>query len=153
MAAPVGRGPAARECRRRQEQSDHTAEDRQQEALDQELAREPGPARAQRGAHRELVHATGRPDEREVGHVHAGYEQDEPTAANTRCSGPRALDTSSSCSGVATIALFFAAGQRSRIGRRQRRQFGLRLFERDAVAQPADGRQRVVLFVGVPGEA
>ena len=60
--------------------------------------------------------------------------------------------TSSSCSGIATIALFFAAGQRSCIGRRQRRQFGLGLFQGDAIAQPADGGQRVVLFIGVPGK-
>ena len=51
------------------------------------------------------------------------------TAANTRCRGPRALATSSSCSGTATIALFSAAGHRSRIGRRQRRQFRLRPFQ------------------------
>ena len=52
-------------------ESGHTAKERQQETLDQELARESKPARAERGAYRELVHATGRPDEGEVGHVHA----------------------------------------------------------------------------------
>ena len=52
-------------------ESGHTAKERQQETLDQELARESKPARPERGAYRELVHATGRPDEGEVGHVHA----------------------------------------------------------------------------------
>ena len=72
------------------------------------------------------------------------------TAANTRCSGPRASDTSSSCSGTAVTAFFSARGHRSRIGVGQGRELGLRPLQADAVTQPANRGQRVVLFVGVP---
>ena len=61
----------------RQEESHQAAEDRQHEALDQELACEPGPARAERGAYRELVDAAGGTHERKVRDVHAGDEQNE----------------------------------------------------------------------------
>ena len=61
-----------------QHESEHAAKERQHETLDQELPREPGPAGTERGAYGELVHAAGRSNEGEVGHVHAGHEQDEP---------------------------------------------------------------------------
>ena len=59
-------------------------------------------ARAQRRAHRELVHAAGRPHQHEVGDVHAGDEQDQRRRPRTRGAAGRARrDTSSSCSGTA----------------------------------------------------
>ena len=137
----------------RQGQADHAAEARQHETLDQELPREPRPAGAQRGANRELVHAAGRPHQREVGDVHARHEQDEPDGGEHQVQRTsRARDE-----------LFVQRHRDNRAllrgrpafphGRRQRGQLRLGLFQRDAVAQPADGRQRVVLFVGVPGES
>ena len=84
-----------------QHESDHTTEERQHETLDQELARESRPARAERGAYGELVHAAGRSHEGQVGHVHAGHEQDEPHGGEHQVqrasrAAPRALRAAAS---------------------------------------------------------
>ena len=135
-----------------QGESRHTAKERQQEALDQELAHESRPARAERGADRELVHATGRADEGEVGHVHAGYEQDEAhrgehqvqraSRARHELFAQRHRDNRALLRGRPALPH----------RRRQRCQFGPGLFQGDAVAQAADGGQRVVLFISVAGK-
>ena len=66
--------------------------------------------------------------------------------------GPRAFATSSSCSGRATIALFFAAGQRSSIGSASVASSACARSRLTPLRSAADGAQRVVLLVRVLGK-
>ena len=96
--------------------------------------------------------AAGRADESQVGHVHACDEQHEPYR------GEQQLQRTSR----AGDELFVQRHRDNRAllrgrpafphRRRERRQLRAGLLQRDAVAQPPDGGQRVVLFVGVAGE-
>jgi hypothetical protein len=52
--------------------ADQPAEAGEEKILDEKLACQTGAARAERRPDRELVHAPGRPHQREVGDVHAG---------------------------------------------------------------------------------
>ena len=65
-----------------------SAHDTQQDALGQELADEPGPARTQRRPDRQLPAPGQRPRQDQVGHVRAGDEQHERHGAHQHQQGP-----------------------------------------------------------------
>ena len=64
---------------------------------------------------------------------------------SSRCNGPRAGATRSSCSGTASTALRRAPGQRSLMDAAQARELRPRLLETDSRSQASNGAQRIVL--------
>ena len=132
-----------------QHESEHAAKERQHETLDQELARKPGPAGPERGAYRELVHAAGRSNEGEVGHVHAGHEQDEPYGGEDQVQRASRLCDELLVQRRRDDGALLCGRPAFPHRPRQRSELGLGLLQGDATSQPADRGQRVVLFVGV----
>ena len=79
-ARAAARGARERRSRRDQ-QPGRAAQEREEGAFDQELARQPGAGGAERRADRELPAARGRTGEKQVGHVGARDQQYAPHGA------------------------------------------------------------------------
>ena len=71
-------------------QPEHAAHHREQQALGQELADEPGPAGTERGPHRELPLALRAAGEQQIGHVDAGDREQQEHRGRRRRAAPAA---------------------------------------------------------------
>ena len=137
----------------RQRKADQPAESGEEQAFDEQLANEPSAAGAQRRADRELVDTSGRPCQHEVRHVHAGNQEHEADRDEQQLQRPargrhQVLLQRNRDDGAQ------ARGREAFLHRpAQARELRPGLLEADAISQPADRAQRVVLLDRCPREA
>ena len=136
-----------------QGESEHPAEGSQQQALDQELANEPLPARTERSPHGELAHASGRTHEHEVGDVDAREQQDERNRGEHQEQQAARVRDQLFVQRQSDDRALFRRRPAFQHRQTQRREFRLCAFQADAIAHAADGAQRVVLLIRVRGKS
>ena len=136
-----------------QGESEHAAEGSQQQALDQELANEPLPARTERSPHGELAHASGRTHEHQVGDVDAREQQDERNRGEHQEQQAARVRDQLFVQRQGDDRALFRRRPAFQHRQTQRREFRLCAFQADAIAHAADGAQRVVLLIRVLGKA